>query len=361
MDFDSLIDSEFKNRIVTIDQLLAFCTEHGCSDLYIKAGSQPYIGRHGLIHEVTSMPINDPAWGSFANVAISSESNSKYVREKMLDFSYAIDIPEGSKFSGKYRSFRYRVSAGFSMKRYCATFRMITPDPPTFNKLNFSPVVKEAIKTSFKTKTGIVLLCGPTGSGKTTTLACSINDFTEKGEPLSNSMIVTLEDPIEYEYKSKRNVRIIQKELGIDFKSYGSGVMQSLREKPTHILCGEIRDREGINICVEASRTGHKVISTFHTDDVAGSISRMFFYVSSGENSQEAMFDIISNLSFILCQRMVTDEKSFRIETQYMLFTDEIKRTLQRVVVEGLNIPMSINRLFENEGLKSAGLVKDWS
>lgn len=352
---------QFNNKLVDIDELLEFCSENGCSDLYIKAGTKPHINKFGKMYQLPCMPINDVMWNKFAKVAISQENNKKYVREKMLDFSYSVDIPEYSRFYEEYSLFRYRVSAGFSQGRFMATFRMITPYPPTFESIDFPKVSENAIRHAFKSSTGIVLLCGPTGSGKTTTLASSINDFTKNGEPLSNSMLITLEDPIEYIYDMTDSARIIQKELGSDFKTFSNGVKQALREHPTHILCGEIRDSEGINVCVEASRTGHKVVTTFHTEDVAGSVSRMLFYLSKDSNVNEAVFDLITNLSFIMCQRLVPSEDGFKLETQYMLFIDKIKDLLQKAILRGDNITMVINDLFNNEQLISNNIVKNWS
>ena len=357
---EEVLFQKFNNKLASIDTLLVFCSENDCSDLYIKAGTKPHINRYGRMYEVPCMPINDIAWNDFSKIAISAERNSKYVREKMLDIAYTVDIPEDSKHRKNHKTFRYRVSAGFSQRRFIATFRMINPDLPSFSTIKFPEIVRDALESSFETKTGIILLCGPTGSGKTTTLASSINDFSKDDGPLQNSMIITLEDPIEYVYDMTKNTRIIQKELGVDFKSFSSGVKQSLREHPTHILCGEIRDREGINVCVEASRTGHKVITTFHTDDVPGTVSRMFFYLSSGDNTDEAMHDLITHLDFILCQRLVSSGESFRLETQYMLFIDEIKVALKRIVSEGQNIPTAIAQLFNNKSLIDSGVIKDW-
>lgn len=359
-DIEKKLNKRFKNKIATIDELLIFSTENNCSDLYIKAGTKPHINRYGRMYEVPCMQINNNSWNDFANIAISSENHAKYVRDKMLDFAYSIEIPDPSLEIGS-QHYRYRVSAGFSQRRSIASFRMITSDLPTFSAINFPKNVEEILRSSFKSKTGIILICGPTGSGKTTTLASSINEYVEDGKPLNNSAIYTLEDPIEYIYKSKSRSRITQKELGIDFRSYTSGIKQVLRERPTHIVCGEIRDREGIIVCVEAARTGHKVISTFHTDDVAGTVSRMYFYLSDGNNTNEVMFNLITHLDFILCQRLIPVEDGFKLETQYVLFIDPIKKALQKVVASGGSIPIAIDKLFKNQELVNNGIVKDWT
>ena len=334
------VNSQFNNKIVTIDQLLAFCSENKCSDLYIKVGEQPYINRYGQIIVIPSIPFRIQEWESWSKLAISSERNSTYVREKMLDLTYELLIPETSEFYSRHKLFRYRVSVGYSNNKNIATFRMISPDLPSFKTINYPEAVKEVLKRSFQNKTGIILFVGATGSGKTTTLASCINDFSNAGEPLDNSMIITLEDPVEYLYNNTNSMRIVQKELGKDFKSFPKGIKQSLREHPTHILCGEIRDEEGISTCIEASRTGHKVMTTFHTDDVSGTIARLYNYLSN--NSDNIMYDLIANIDLIVCQRLSSNGNKFKLDTQYMYFTEEIKKYLQTVIMEKKNIPMAI-------------------
>ena len=349
----------FKDKIVSVDELLCFCSENNCSDLYLKVGEKPYINRYGRIIEIPSIPFRKVEWEEWATVGISSERNSKYVREKMLDLTYECLIPETSKFYESHTYFRYRVSAGFSNNKNIATFRMITPDLPSFNTINYPEDVKNILRKSLFNRTGIILFVGATGSGKTTTLASCINDFSKKGEPLDNSMIVTLEDPVEYIYNNTDSMRIVQKELGPDFKTFPNGVKQALREHPTHILCGEIRDKEGISTCIEASRTGHKVMTTFHTDDVAGTLARLYNYLS--DNGDNIMFDLIANIDLIICQRLSSKDGSFELGTQYMYFTEMIKKHLQNIILEKKNIPMEINKLFQDKTVIENKLAKDWS
>ena len=356
---------QFANQTPSIDKLLKFCTEEKCSDLYIKVNDYPYIFRYGKMIKVPCYPISDEIWNKWAGIAISSERNAGYVRQKMLDFQYTLPLhsfqsPEDIDKNGRNNEeYRYRVSAGFSEGNKIATFRMITPELPSFKNINYPQEVIDVIKQSMEQKSGIVMLVGETGSGKTTTLAASIHDFSQKGEPLDNSMIITLEDPIEYQYPSTSSTRIVQKELGIDFMSFPLGVKQSLREHPTHILCGEIRDEEGISTCVEAARTGHKVMTTFHTGSVSGTISRLYNYLSG--DSDNIMFDLIANIDLIVCQRLTADGSEFKLDTQYMFFTDEIKRKLQKVIFEGKNIPMEVDELFNNPKLIEDKICKDWS
>ena len=350
--------SKYKDRLVFIPELLQFCSENNCSDLYIKVGDYPYITRYGKVIRVPCLPINTKIWNEFAIYAISSERNAEYTRNKMLDFAYTIPIPETSKFYDKYKEFRYRVSSGYSGNKNIATFRMITPELPTFSKLNFPEQIIEKLKLSFNNRSGIIILAGPTGSGKTTTLAACINDFTKPNNPLDNKMIITLEDPCEYIYESTNNVKINQKELGVDFKSFALGVKQSLREHPHMILCGEIRDREVINTTIEAARTGHLVSTTLHSDSVAGTVARLAYYIQ--DNSGDMMHDLIMNLNFILAQRITADGSKFLLDTQYIFFTDDIIKYLLNMIEENKNISRTINNLFTNDEFVKSGVVKDW-
>lgn len=162
----SLKMHSFDNKIVSIDQLLNFCSENDCSDLYIKIGQNPYISRYGRVMKLPCLPTNNIIWNEWAKIAVSSERNAEYVRQKMLDFAYEITIPEESKFFGKYDKFRYRVTIGFSNEKNIATFRMIRPNLPSFENINFEEKIKEKLESAFAKRNGIVIINGPTGSGK---------------------------------------------------------------------------------------------------------------------------------------------------------------------------------------------------
>ena len=349
---------QFKDKYPNVNDLLRFCSENNCSDLYLTVNDYPYINRYGRIIRVPSEPLVLKDWNDFKESFLTSERNTSYVRSKMLDLTYTLRIQQDSKWYGIHTDYRYRVALGYSQKNETATFRVISPDLPSFNKINYPDDIKEVIKKSLSNKTGIILICGETGSGKTTTLAASINDFTKKDEPLDNSMIITLEDPIEYLYPSSNSVRIVQKELDVDFLSFADGVKQALREHPTHILCGEIRDQVGISTCIEAARTGHKVMTTFHTGSVSGTLSRLYNYLS--KDGDNIMFDLIANIDLIVCQKLSSKDDKFNLETQYMYFTDKVKKHLQNVILQGKNIPMEIDELFKDKDLIENKLARDW-
>lgn len=193
----------------------------------------------------------------------------------------------------------------------------------------------------------------------TTTFAACMNDFSKPGGPFENSVIISLEDPIEYIYNNSAHVKVVQKELGIDFKEYSSGIKQSLREHPNFVNVAETRDKETIAALIEGSRTGHGVFSTFHSDGVADSISRLYNQ-SCSDGNKDIMYDLISNINIIICQRIVANGESFKLETQYMLFTASIITFLNEMIEQDKNIPSVINSLLQNKTLLENKIVKDW-
>lgn len=357
-DLKLLLKANFNGKVPNINDLLKFCTENKCSDLYLKVGEQPYISRYGMIYKVPTFEITARIWGDWAKYAISSEQNAKYVRQKMLDFSYTI-TSDNKNEDGSFVEYRYRVSAGFSLGKYIATFRMISLELPSFSTINFPKNVKNVLREVAGRRNKITMFCGVTGSGKTTTFASCINDFTKEGEPFDHSIIISLEDPIEYVFHTTDSVNILQKELGVDFKDFASGVKQALREHPNFVNVGETRDNETIHTLIEASRTGHACWTSFHSSDVADTLSRMYNMLIN--ENQSVMYDLIANMNLILCQQLIPSKDGFQLITQYMLFTDDIKNYLNKQIDAGKNIPLIVSQLFKNENLLKSGILKDWS
>lgn len=496
----------FRDKVVQINELLIFCSDNKCSDLFIKVGDYPYISRYGRIYTVPCIPTDEITWSTFASEGISSELNATYVRNKMLDFAYTVNLPLDHPLREEgIMEYRYRASAGYSTGVNIVTFRMIGASLPSFNFIKFPENVKKQIKNVFSKRQGLFIVAAPTGAGKsiyvgqdielydgkkkkwsdlvpgdafidysictelrsveykqciklvsengselicsedhllncigfsmdnmeqympseefggeiikpwitarhiqeallrgdrimsriknepriisaedvgilpcfcittntgiymigdfvshnTTTLGACINDFTQSGEVMDNSVLISLEDPIENIFQETKSVKISQKEMGRDFKEFPLGVKQALREHPTHILCGEIRDYDGISTCIEATRTGHFVMTTFHTDDVPGTVARLSNYLPDGQESG-AMFDLIANISMILCQRLEANGDGFKLRTQYIVFTDEIKNILQEVLVKHENVPMKMRQLMKDKKLIENGIVQDW-
>ncbi len=351
---------ELYRKDMSIEDLLIFTTEHNCSDLYIKVFEQPYISRFGKITRIPCKPINKDSWAIFYNKYILNELNAGYVREKLLDTSVSIRVPDTSPNYNKYPNncYRYRVSFGFSEERNIATFRMIKPDKPTFNTINYNKQCIEALIKAYSKSSGICYETGPTGSGKSTTLAACINTFTQQNNILDNKVIITLEDPIENIFESTNSVKINQKELGKDFKSFDIGIKAALREHPNIIIVGECRDKEVICAAIEAARTGHMCSTTFHAADVAGTINRLLYHL---DNDKNLSLDLILQLNIILSQKMLKSNGKYLIDTQFMLFDDEVTKKLVDLLDDPeANLSKEINNMIHNTDLQEQGLVKDW-
>ena len=345
---------------LSIEELLIFSTEHECSDLYIKVDDQPYISRYGKIIKLPCSFVSRDNWQIFYDQYILNEYNAFYVRDKLLDISVSIRIPDNSPNYMKYPSnmYRYRVSFGWSENKQIATFRMIKPDVITFDNINYNEKCITALKEAFKHKTGINIFTGPTGSGKSTTMSACINTFTQPGNILNDKVIITLEDPIENVYHSTDNVKIHQKELTRDFMSFALGIKASLREHPNIIIVGECRDKEVICAAIEASRTGHSVYTTFHADDVGGTISRMCYHL---DNDRNLSFDLIMQLNIILSQRMLKRDDRYLVDTQYLLLNLDITKHLIKIIENpNLNVANEVKELVQRQDLQEAGLAKDW-
>ena len=358
--YDSPDIQQFYKKEVAIEDLLIWCSTTDCSDLYIKEWSQPFISRFGKIVKIPCLPTTRNVWMDFYDLYVKEELNAKYVREKMLDTSTEIRIPEDNPYYGKFDKnfFRYRTSLGFSENNRIATFRMIRPEDPTFDTINYPEECKDALKKAYNEKTGIIFFTGPTGSGKTTTLAAVMNSFTQPGEILDNKVFITLEDPIEYTFHSTDSVKFSQKELDKDFISFASGIKQALREHPNCVNVGEARDREVIQAAIEAARTGHLVSTSFHAGDVGGTVSRLLFHL---DNNKDLSYDLILNLNIIMSQKLLKRDDRYLVDTQYLLFTDEVREHLLDIVNNEKNVQFEINKLIKDERLQQEKIVKDWS
>jgi len=189
---------------------------------------------------------------------------------------------------------RFRVNIFRQQSHFSIVLRKLQGEVPTVESLGLPPIFQEIAKE----KTGLVLVTGATGSGKTTTLAALLNEINEK-QPVH---IVTLEDPIEFVHP-KRKATFNQRELGQDFNNYPTGLRSALRQAPKVILVGEMRDRATVEIALMAAETGHLVLSTLHTVDAGQSINRMLGLFSLGEEKQ-LRIRLADTLRYIVSQRL---------------------------------------------------------
>jgi twitching motility protein PilT len=226
------------------------------SDLHITAGAPPMVRVRGRLAPIDGYPVLTPTdTREIVYSILSNAQRQKFENNWQLDFAY--QIPGTARF---------RVNAYFQRAAIGAAFRLIPFDVVPFETLGLPPVVAEFSKRP----RGLVLVTGPTGSGKSTTLASLIDLINASRE----EHIMTIEDPIEFLHQHKKCI-VNQRELGSDATSFGDALKAALRQDPDVILVGEMRDLETIGTAITAAETGHLVFATLHTQDTPQTIDRI--------------------------------------------------------------------------------------
>ena len=238
-----------------ISDLLAFSVKNKASDLHLSAGLPPMIRVHGDVRKI-NVPAMDHTQVHDMVYDIMNDGQRK-VYEETLECDFSFEIPNLARF--RVNAFNHNRGSG-------AVFRTIPSKILTLEQLNCPPIFKEIAETP----RGIVLVTGPTGSGKSTTLAAMV-DYVNENEM---GHILTVEDPIEFVHQSKKCL-INQREVGPHTLSFQNALRSALREDPDVILVGEMRDLETIRLALSAAETGHLVFGTLHTSSAAKTVDRI--------------------------------------------------------------------------------------
>jgi twitching motility protein PilT len=240
----------------SMSDLLQLVVSEGASDLHIRVGTAPTIRVHGTLHRIEG-PSLTPEGSEELMRSITSEEHIQQTRERGgADFAFAFG-----------EAARFRVSVFKEKGNFGIVLRQIPSKMLTFEQIGMPESVKELL---FKPR-GLVLVTGPTGSGKTTTLASLLNIVNETREEVH---LITVEDPIEYYHKHKKAL-ITQREVGVDVPNFSEALRRALRQDPDMILVGEMRDLETIEAAITAAETGHLVFGTLHTTGAAKTIDRI--------------------------------------------------------------------------------------
>ncbi len=259
------------------------------SDLHLVAGYPPAIRVHGQLRPAGETPLTVEGTRRLIVSIVPAAMKSRLGQQSDLDFSFAIENEGGVA--------RFRVNVFFSQGALGACFRYIPDAIPSLEWMGF-PVDLAARISSLPG--GLVLITGVTGSGKTTTLAGLVELINQSGD----NRIVSIEQPIEYVFKPASHSVITQREVGIDVESFADGLKYSLRQDPDVILCGEIRDIGTAQMAISAAETGHLVMSTLHTQDARGAITRLVDIFPVNQQ-QEVRGQLSFSLRFVISQLLL--------------------------------------------------------
>ncbi len=243
--------------LLLFDHILRQAVESGASDVHVKSACPAHLRISGRIKPVEMEKLTSAQIYAFVTAAVPRQIATSWREEMQADFSYeAVGIG------------RFRVSAFHQRGVPSLVFRHVKDNPPTFAELNHDPAIFERLCAE---KDGIVLVCGPTGSGKSSTLAAMLDWINHRHE----RHIVTLEDPIEFNYEDDKSI-FNQREVGIDTPSFALGMRAVLRQDPDIILVGEMRDRDTFETALGAAETGHLVFGTLHSGSAQQAVQRLF-------------------------------------------------------------------------------------
>jgi twitching motility protein PilT len=240
--------------------------EREASDLHLTAGAEPMVRVHGKLTPLDYPKMTPQLTREVVYSILTNDQRQRLENDWQIDFAYSIP-----------RKGRFRVNAYFQRNSIGAAFRLIPSEMPALSSLGLPPVLEEFTKKP----RGFVLVTGPTGSGKSTSLAAMLDVINETRQ----EHIMTIEDPIEFLHTHKRCV-VNQRELGGDAKSFALALKAALRQDPDVILVGEMRDLETISTALTAAETGHLVFATLHTQDTAQTVDRIIDVFPPEQQSQ---------------------------------------------------------------------------
>lgn len=296
--------------IATLKQILEIAFEKRVSDIHFEVDNPPLFRARGHLirSKLKSLTKEDT---EFIAQSITQQ-NSRDLPEDVMEFDTSYTLPKVGRFRASI--FRQRGNIGIVM-------RVIPHHIGTFKELNLPPVLGKITQVP----NGMILVTGPTGNGKSTTLASMIRFMNEN----FNHNIITIEDPIEFLFSSNKSC-VIQREVGIDTENFKGALRSAMRMDPDVIMVGEMRDLETIDACIKAAETGHLVLSTFHTHNAAATINRMvgYFPPQSQENMRHRLSEI---LVATVSLRLVVDKSGENVlpVVEVMYSTSTIKACIR--------------------------------
>ncbi|HET9849502.1 MAG TPA: type IV pilus twitching motility protein PilT [Candidatus Dormibacteraeota bacterium] len=267
-----------------IDAYLRVLLEQAASDLVLSAGAPPTMRKDGALVAIAPEPLRPEQIEQMARELLSADRWKKFQEDRDLDFSF--------NWRGEAR---FRINAFMQRGSVGLALRLIPYQIPNYDQLGVPMVVRGLTRLS----QGLILVTGPTGSGKSSTLAAMVSDIVAN-RPCH---VITIEDPIEYVYRHQRSI-VEQREVGADVNSFAEALRAALRQTPDVLLIGEMRDLETIATAITVAETGHLVLATLHTNDTTQAVDRMVD-VFPAEQQQQVRVQLSNTLAAVIYQQLL--------------------------------------------------------
>jgi twitching motility protein PilT len=299
------------SKSTSILEMLKAMVQAQASDIHLQVGAPPTMRVYGKLRPFSSKVMSQGDIETFAKALMTPEQQEELEYRKELDFAFT--LPGLARF--RCNLMHQRGSMGM-------VIRVVSEAIPGFEALGLPKEVMESLANQER---GLVLVTGPTGSGKTTTLAAMVDYINLH----SAKNIITIEDPIEYLHKHKKSL-VVQREVGVDTDSFLTGLKYAMRQDPDVILIGEMRDRETVEAAIMAAQTGHLVFSSLHTLDAIRTINRIIDFFPPQDHTQIRIL-LAESLLGILSQRLVprVDAQGRVLALEVLLATPLIRELIK--------------------------------
>lgn len=328
---------------MNIKQLFKTAVEKNASDIHLVAGLPPVLRIDGKLSRVEDKkPLSNSEMEQMIFSIITEEQKKTFIESKELDFGYELDD----------RS-RFRVNLHYEKNNIGLVARVISEKMPTLEELGMPKITYDLLNLN----QGLILVTGPTGCGKSTTLAAMINYVNSN----HSRSIITLEDPIEYLFQPDKSI-IIQRQLGSDMNSFADGLKHILRQDPNVVMVGEMRDLETVAATITLAETGHLVLATLHTYSAAQTIDRIIDIFPPHQQNQVRM-QLSMTLACVISQRLLPGLKGGRAAAREIMFNTpavanlirenkiaQLKTVIETSSKEGMvSMDQNLKKLFENK------------
>ncbi len=325
---------------MNIEQLFIEAKEQGASDLHLVVDKPPIIRVQGELQTLSYPTLKSKTVEDLVLSVLSNQQKEKFLNNKELDISYQLDDAT-----------RFRINLHFEKGNMGLVARVIPSHIPTMEEVDMPSVVYDALLVDY----GLILVTGPTGCGKSTSLAAMINLINQE----KKASIITLEDPIEYVFKMDKSI-IIQRQLGTDMISFAEGLKHALRQDPNVIMVGEMRDLDTIATTLTLAETGHLVLATLHTPNSSQTIDRIIDVFPPHQQTQVRL-QLSYSLKAVISQRLLPDTEGKRVAVREILINNpavanlirenkvaQIKTVIQTSSEEGMfSMDQSIKKLLK--------------